>query len=389
MLPIRNDWRLIRIGVIAGLVFCGVGGNSSQPALLAAPVDRTDVKGAEPILFPDGVIDTQRRTAFVSSPKGGIQAIRLEDGKVLWTNDDCTAQPWLVAGQRLITRGDRVVILDIKNDGKLLRQCDALTYPKVKVPDRCTVSFHLWGPHVAGDTLEANWYAVAYIDRSKGRPFNFPAWTTFNRGVPVGIVRINLDTGRTEVRTDEKTADVTGTLILDAAKPEHQMPAGLPEKLAAVWQQYHKEQNGRIMALDGRLVGVSMILEMAGAEYLKKVVLNSWDLKTGAPDKPVELIKDKALAIANILLTGDRRHAGVQFSTSALTLYSLPDGKEVAREVKGVFSPENAFVDGKRLYHVKQPGGGSAQTLEAIDLESGKALWGRPLKPRITIPLPP
>src|ERR1700722_3600552 len=69
-----------------------------------------ETKAAFPIAFPDGVIDADLRAAFVSSPKGGIQAIRLEDGKVLWTNDEVTAQPWLTAGQRLIARGERIIV---------------------------------------------------------------------------------------------------------------------------------------------------------------------------------------------------------------------------------------------------------------------------------------
>jgi hypothetical protein len=369
-----------------GVLFCDVRGN-------AAPADSTrEVKSAEPILFPDGVIDAERRTAFVSSPKGGIQAIRLEDGKVLWTNDDNMAQPWLVADSRLIVRGERLFVLDIKNDGKLLRKCDALEFPKVDVPDRCTVSFPLWEPRVVGDTLEVRWYAVAAIDRSKGRPFNFQGWTGFNKAVPVGTGKINLETGKAMLQTDPKSVDVTAGLIPEAAKPAQQMPAGLPEKLTTVWQQYHEKENGRITLLGDRLVGVSMVLEKLGQEFQKKVVLNAWDAKTGTAAEPVELVKDKALAIANILLTADRRHAVVQFSTSALTIYSLSDGKLVAKDVKGVASPENAFVDGKRLYYAELMGGGAMQTpntLKALDLESGKLVWERPLKPRSTIPLPP
>jgi hypothetical protein len=342
-----------------------------------------------PIPFSDGVIDPEQRTAFVSSPKGGIQAIRLEDGAVLWTNDELVAQPWLVAGSRLVARGERLVVLDLRNDGKVLRQCDAPGYPKVQVPDRCTVSFNLWDAQVAGDVLEARWYAVAFIDRSKGRPFPFEAWTAFNRAVPVGTVKINLDTGRAEVQTDQKTADVTQGLMLEAMKPEHRVPAGLLEKLAPVWQQYFKDQDGRITVLDGHLVGVSLTLERVGQGYLKKVDLHAWDLKTGTAAEPVELVKDSALAIANVLLTGDRRHAGVQFSTSALTVYSLTDGKPVAREVKGISNPQNAFVDGVRLYSVEPTGAGGGRALRAIDLKTGKVAWERPVQPVSTIPLPP
>jgi hypothetical protein len=230
-----------------GVFFGGAPGDNRRQALGAAPADKAvDAKAVEPIPFPDGVIDPERRTAFVSSPKGGIQAIRLEDGKVLWTNDDCAAQPWLAAGDRLIARGERIFVLDLKKEGKLLRKCDALPFPKVEIPDKCTVAFPLWGPRVAGDTLEAKWYAVASIDRGKGRPFPFEAWTAFNKAAPVGTVKINLDSGKAELETDPKTADITQGLIPEAAKTEQMTPAGLPEKLTEVWRQYHKDQNGRI-----------------------------------------------------------------------------------------------------------------------------------------------
>jgi hypothetical protein len=82
----------------------------------------------------------------------------------------------------------------------------------------------------------------------------------------------------------------------------------------------------------------------------------------------------------------------VVFSTSALAVYSLSDGKPVAKEVKGVGSPEQAFVDGKRLYYVELAAGRGAETpvaLKALDLESDKVAWERAPKPRSTIPLPP
>jgi hypothetical protein len=380
-------------GVSAGVLLCAAPGDGPWQTLGAALSDRPrEARPAQPIPFPGGVVDPDLHTAFVSTPQAGIQAIRLKDGKVLWTNDACAAQPWLVAKGRLVARGERLFVLDLKNEGKLLRQCDALAYPKVGIPERCTVAFHLWDPRVAGDTLQAKWYAVASIDRSKGRPFPFQAWTAFNKAVPVGTAKFNLDTGRAVLQTDAKPADITGALIPEPAKPENRLPPGLLAKLAAVWQQYHKDQNGRITILGDRLVGVSMTLEPVGREFLKKVALNAWDLKTGAGTEPVELVKDKALNIANIVLTEDRRHAAVVFGTSAVAIYSLADGKSVAKEVKGVSAPEKAVVDGKRLYYSQLTGGAAGQTphaLKALDLESRKVVWERALKAPSTIPLPP
>jgi hypothetical protein len=366
------------MGIAAGLSLCG--------AASAAPAK--DQLETAPVPFLDGVSDSNRGTAFVSSPKGGIQAICLEDGKVLWTNDEGQAEPWLVAGDRLIVRGERIVVLDLKNEGKRVRQCDTPAFPKVEVPDRCTVSFNLWHPRVSGNTLEARWYAVAQIDRSKGRPFAFQAWTAFNKAAPAGTLKVDLESGKVEVQANAKPTDVTAGLVPPDAKPDR-VPADLPEKLVPVWEEYVKDQNGRIALLDGRLVGVAMKLEKMGAEYSKQILLNTWDTKTGTAGESVELVKDKALAIANAALTADRRHAGVTFSTSAVTLYSLSTGKPVARDVKGVASPEHAFVDGKRLYHVAQTAKSGEQVLRAIDLENGKATWERTIKPRNTVPLPP
>src|SRR5262245_38375952 len=97
--------------IVAILLLIPRTGQTASVARADAP---GDAKAVKPIPFPDGVLDAERRTIYVTSPKGGIQGIRLEDGKVLWTNDACTGQPWLVAGQRLIVRGDRIAALDLK-----------------------------------------------------------------------------------------------------------------------------------------------------------------------------------------------------------------------------------------------------------------------------------
>jgi hypothetical protein len=387
---------LLALGVASlavGAFFGGVPGDSRTPAPAAGPAGKApDPVPVEPVPFPDGVL-SPRRTALVSSPKGGIQAIRLEDGKVLWTNEAVKAQPWLAAGRRLVARGERLFVLDLDDNGKLLRKCDPLNFPKVTVPERCTVAFHLWGPRVVGDTLEARWYGVAYIDRRKGRPFPFKAWTAFNKAAPVGTVKVNLATGKVILlQTDKKPADVAAGLVPEASKPERRLPPGLPEKLADVWRSYHKDQNGRITLLGGRLVGVSMTLEKVGPGYLKRIDLNAWDVKTGAAAAPVELVKGNAQDIANIVLTEDRRHAAVRFGTFDLAVYSLADGKRVGKEVKEVVSPEQAFVEGTRLYHALLLGSGFGKrpyVLKALDLATGKVLWERPLKPWSKMPLPP
>jgi len=207
------------------------------------------------------------------------------------------------------------------------------------------------------------------------------------------MAKINLKTGRAMVQTEVKPADVTGALMPEEAKPGRQVPSALAEKLATVWRQYHKDQNGRITTLNDRLVGIEVVLEKLGQEYQKRVVLNAWELKTGAAVEPVELVKDKALNIANIVLTEDRRHVAVVFNNSTLTIYSLANpGKFLAKDVKGIVSAEQAFIHDKRIYFSQLTGRGAKETpttLKALDLDSGKVAWERDLKARSTFPLAP
>src|SRR5262245_58652256 len=87
--------RTVILRILAALSVAGIGGcfwgvpssGSWQTLGAAAPGKSGETTPATPIPFPNGVTDPDLRTAFVSSPKGGIQAIRLEDGKVLWAND--------------------------------------------------------------------------------------------------------------------------------------------------------------------------------------------------------------------------------------------------------------------------------------------------------------
>ena len=79
----------------------------------------------------------------------------------------------------------------------------------------------------------------------------------------------------TDTQTDRKRADVTAGLIPKEADPAQRPPTDLPARLTAVWQQYHKDQAGRITVVGGRLVGVSLTVEKASPDYLKKVVLNA------------------------------------------------------------------------------------------------------------------
>ena len=77
------------------------------------------------------------------------------------------------------------------------------------------------------------------------------------------------------------------------------MPAGLSGQLASVWQ----DKKMKLAIVGDHLVGVSMLLEKMGEEYHKRIVLKSWDVKTGEAGDSVELAKGKAPSINNVVFT--------------------------------------------------------------------------------------
>ncbi len=374
-------------GIGAGVFLFGFPGRESRNAVAAPlPEQPRPAPQVAAVPFPDGFLDPAARTVFVGNSQGGVQAVRLDDGKVLWTNDTIQAEPWLLSGNRLIARGERIFVLDIRQDGKLLRECDAPAYPKLAAPDRCTVSFQLSSPQIDGDTLRVGWYSQAAIDRRQGRPFNFEGLNAFNQKAPAGTLTIDLSTGKVTLSTDANP----GNAKTEPAKKENELPA----KLAEIRGRYQSTENGRVGIIGNRLVGVSLAVESVPANPMKKITLHSWDIKTGEEAPAIELLKDKATNIADARFTLDGRHVGVMFGQSQ-AIYSLTTGKRVGIQVPGftLMQMDRTFVDGNRAYFTQTNGtrlGQAAPTvLRAFDLEAGKVAWEQPIKPRNTMPLPP
>ena len=314
------------VGIGTGVFLFGLPGRAPLQAVAAPLPDQPrPAPQAPPVPFPEGLLDPDARTVFVGTAQGGVQAIRLDDGKALWSNNAIQADPWLLAGNCLIARGERIFVLDIR-EGKLLRQCDAPAYPKLTVPEKCTVSFELSSPRVEGNTLQAAWYTVVAIDRRQGRPFNFEGLNAFNQKAPAGTLKIDLATGRTELLPDSKPGDA----VPQPAKKENELSA----KLMEIRNRYQNTEAGRIAIVGNRLVGVSLTVESVPANPTKRITLHSWDLKTGEEAPAVELVKDKATNIADAQFTLDGRHVGVVFGASR-TIYSLTTGKRVGIEVPG------------------------------------------------------
>ncbi len=78
----------------------------------------------EPALIPGGVADDQGKVGYLANPKGGIDAVDLESGKLLW-HSKLAAYPLLVHDKRLFAQDSldadsiRIVTLELANGNKV------------------------------------------------------------------------------------------------------------------------------------------------------------------------------------------------------------------------------------------------------------------------------
>jgi hypothetical protein len=180
-----------------------------------------------PISLPGGVTDTSGKVGYLSKPKGGMVAIDLEKGKILWETKEAS-RPLVVSGKRLVAlaadekkpNNCRVLVLDTEARGKQLLKSDAMTLPNWAAIgtglDRPT-SFgygRLEGfqvrSHLAKDTLIVRWWA----DEWSGGGARPPRRTNY----AAGVARIHLNTGKVEMKRDDKMEAPTGTGLAEIQK---------------------------------------------------------------------------------------------------------------------------------------------------------------------------
>ncbi|MBY0526868.1 MAG: hypothetical protein K2R98_25975 [Gemmataceae bacterium] len=108
-----------------------------------------------PVDLPGGVTDADGKVGYFTSPKGGIVAVDLEKGTVLW-DSKAVNKPLVAANKRLIglvgvkdkANAIRVVTLDTEAKGKLVSESDMLT-----LPDWVTAGEGRDVPNVAGKSF--------------------------------------------------------------------------------------------------------------------------------------------------------------------------------------------------------------------------------------------
>ena len=156
--------------ILFGLLFALVLLDRGLPCAAAIP--------APPLALPGGsVADPDGKVGFVPNTAGGIDALDLASGKLLWDTKEAP-RPLLATADRLFAQAPiggkanqvRFVVLDTTRKGKRLVESQPLSFPGwVSVSVAHGRSFGSTG-RLDGDALLLIWQARSWYAGGAGRP---------------------------------------------------------------------------------------------------------------------------------------------------------------------------------------------------------------------------
>jgi outer membrane protein assembly factor BamB len=350
-------------------------------AALAAPTKPGDKDATAAVPFFGGVADVEGKRGYVPSADGGVDALDLETGKVLWNSKDAT-QPLARIARNLIalkpaknkTNAVVVVVMDA-DEGKVASESEAVVFPDwVSVGLAHGRSFAAKGRVVDGD-LWLRWQARAWY-AGGARPT--PAIEKAARKNADGAARVDLKTGKVE--------------MLDADKMPPEPGPKLSDDLikAASRPRFDPFGETRRVETCGKLAVAIDVKD-------NKLTLSRWDIETGKALDPVALLEAPSFSwqvvpeagylLAHKAVAKERLPEG----DNAWWVFDLQTGKEIAK-FGHEDGTESATVVGPRAFYVvlgqsRKPGDFTQpRTLKAVDLKTGKALWEHQIEPRRMLP---
>lgn len=357
--------------------------------------------------FPGGIADLAGRTAYLSNPHGGIDAVDLTTGDLLWDTSEAQ-RPLLLVGDRLYAQAGvkrnrlRILSFDLTHRGECVLESDPLVLPD-------------WV--VAGDAPGHSFQARWRLDRHfLALDWKARSWHTSPRATPeqqrtarreaAGKARFDLKAGRVETGPPDLTPAPT---------------LGFPpvDKIALRW---HGVARGHRVALVLEDVVVPPSAPPAGAkpgetaapipiktEREQSLVLRSWDRITGQLLRTETLMKGKRLLVKTTLdelylflrdspPSPDMRRAN-DAPWHSWEVFEVATAKRVAR-ISFTPGTEAVSILGMRVYALvggplrgplDRPGV-RPRTLQARDLKTGEVVWQRPVAGKVfdvPPPLPP
>jgi hypothetical protein len=328
-------------------------------------------------LLPCGVADAGGRTGFVANAHGGLDAVDLATGHLLWTVDGAK-RPALVDDDRLFAwapvdgNGLRVTAFDRANTGRRLMESEPVVFPDwVNVEEGPGRSFKTrW--RLDKGRLILDWEARAWYS---GRHSTAQAEAEARRS-EAGQVCIDVQTGKAETAPAEKSDE----------------PPPPPKEL----------QNAMIRwqgpAGDGR---AALVLEEADGR--QKLSLWSWnadkvgepkELLTGARLLALPTIDERCLCLRDAAPSPDQGSADRK--PYRWSIFAADGGERLAQAAYDPGTEAVAVVGQRVFFLVSGPFKGPidrpfvrSRSLKAYDLRADKPLWEHPVEGKLCTPPAP
>jgi hypothetical protein len=364
-------------------------------ATAVAPILAVATKGGDSKIdgptaaIPGGVADAEGNTGYVSNPAGGIDAVNLKTGKLLW-DTKAAAKPLALDQDRLVAEANvqgkansiRIVVLDTTRKGKSLLESKPIVFPEwVSVGVTHGRSFASTG-RLHKNYLLLSWEARAWY-AGGARPT--PQIEQAARKNASGVAQVNLKTGKVEMLGKDEL-------------PKEKGPK-LPKELEDVKSMQYwtgSSWETKPVIVENRVAAITV----ENAQGKSALRLKTWDIKTA------KLLTDKVLLEGKSLwlqLSPDHRYLAIHQAVPkeslpkgdyAWWIFSVPTGKQAA---KIPFEPGTSqmTVLGPRAYFMMEVTKGGprgfkrTRLLKAVTLKAGELAWERPLwAPPPLLPLP-
>jgi hypothetical protein len=330
-----------------------------------------------PVPLPGGVADPAGRTGFFANATGGVSAVDLTTGDVLWETAEAE-HPVLAAGDRLYAVAGlgrsrlRVLALDPGRAGACVLESDPVQFPS-------------WV--VVGGAPHHGFAAAWRLERGQ-LVLTWEADVLEPPPVPPDARPPAREHARGEARVDLRT----GRVSAGPAPPADELP--LPKEIEKKVVRWQGVVGGEFKAL---------VLDEAGRE--QRAVLRSWD-RAGRTEGPArELARGRRLVVRptldeHFLCVRDAAPSPDQKSAEdadryAWSIFSVATGQRVARLPYDPGTQAVALL-GTRAYCLVcgrvPPALGrpfvQPRSVRAVDLVRGKAMWERPLEGKPYAPPP-
>jgi len=150
-----------------------------------------------------GVADPAGKTGFFPGAKGGVDALDLASGKLLWHRDGGNRPLHATINRLFVQKGAAVEFLDTADNGKLVLEAKTLGFPDWVSVDVAYGRTFRSSVRVEGKTLFLSWEARAFYAGGAPPP---PEVIKAAEKAASGVARVNLETGKIEPLDADKIA---------------------------------------------------------------------------------------------------------------------------------------------------------------------------------------